>query len=94
MRVFRKAVTIRPSTGGCLLNDPRKTKDAEDRFALPPHLQDRAKRWFTEAREQTKRDDAEIAAWRSDTRSSGDGGSGGFDWGGGDGGGDGGGGGD
>lgn len=68
------------------MDDPRKNTDGDDRFALDPALQVKARRWFAEAREQTKRDDEEIAAWRSDARpTGGDGGSGGF---GGDGGGD------
>ncbi|UZF90232.1 hypothetical protein [Bosea sp. NBC_00550] len=68
------------------MDDPRKNTDGDDPFALDPALQEKARRWFAEAREQTKRDDEEIAAWRSDARpTGGDGGSGGF---GGDGGGD------
>jgi hypothetical protein len=68
------------------LDDPREKADP---FALPPELRERARRWFEEAREQTRRDDAEIAAWRRNDNFRGDGGGGGGDggWDSGDGGG-------
>ncbi|MGO4171630.1 hypothetical protein [Bosea sp. TAF32] len=69
------------------MKDPQKVADRDDPSALDPALREKAKRWFAEARGQTKRDDEEIAAWRRDTGpAGGDGGSGWFD-GGGDGGG-------
>jgi len=34
-----------------------------DGSGLDPALREQARRWFAEAREQTKRDDEEIAAW-------------------------------
>lgn len=74
------------------MDDPIKAAAKDDPLYLDPALREKAKRWFAEAREQTKRDDEEIAAWRRDTGSAGgDGGTGWFD---GDGGGDGGSGGD
>ena len=61
------------------MNDPRKDADRGDPFALEPALREKARRWFAEAQEQTKRDDEEIAAWRRDSGpAGGDGGSGGF----------------
>lgn len=58
--------------------DNRTKQAAKDGLlALDPVLREKAKRWFAEAREQTKRDDEEITAWRR-TSSGGDGGSGSF----------------
>ncbi|MGF7052774.1 putative membrane protein YgcG [Bosea sp. OAE752] len=59
------------------MDDPRKDTEGNDPFALDPALRERARRWFAEAREQTKRDEEDIAAWRR-TSGGGDGGSGGF----------------
>lgn len=58
--------------------DERGKQAAKDHLLnLDPALHEKAKRWFAEARAQTKRDDEEIAAWRRSS-GSGDGGSGGF----------------
>ncbi|WP_293806053.1 hypothetical protein [uncultured Bosea sp.] len=58
--------------------DDRTKQTTKDRLLdLDPALREKAKRWFAEAREQTKRDDEEIARWRR-TSGGGDGGSGGF----------------
>lgn len=53
----------------------RAAKD--DLLDLDPALREKAKLWFAEAREQTRRDDEEVAAWRR-APGGGDGGSGGF----------------
>lgn len=56
--------------------DDRTKQVAKDHLLdLDPALREKAQRWFAEAREQTKRDDEDVARWR---RTSGDGGSGGF----------------
>lgn len=61
------------------MSDARKVIDRDDPFALDAALREKARRWFAEAREQTRRDDEEIAAWRRDTGpGGGDGGSAGF----------------
>lgn len=61
------------------MNDPGKDSSKDDPFALDPALREKARRWFAEAREQTKRDEEEIAAWRRDNGpAGGDGGSGDF----------------
>lgn len=67
------------------MDDPTKQAAKDHLTDLDPALREKAKRWFAEAREQTKRDDEDIATWRR-TSSGGDGGSGGFgdDGGGGD----------
>ncbi|WP_293800605.1 hypothetical protein [uncultured Bosea sp.] len=58
--------------------DGRRKPIAKGRLLdLDPALREKAKRWFAEAREQTKRDDEDIAAWRR-TSGGGDGGSGSF----------------
>ncbi len=59
------------------MDDPRKDTEGDDPFALDAALRERARRWFAEAREQTKRDEEDIAAWRR-TSGGGDGGSVGF----------------
>ena len=59
------------------MDDRTKQAAANHLLDLDPVLREKAKRWFAEAREQTKRDDEEIAAWRR-ASSGGDGGSGGF----------------
>ena len=67
------------------MNDRAKQAAKDHLTDLDPALREKAKRWFAEAREQTKRDDEDLATWRR-TSGSGDGGSGGFgdDGGGGD----------
>lgn len=46
--------------------DDRTKQAAKDHLLdLDPVLREKAKRWFTEARERTKRDDEDIASWRS-----------------------------
>lgn len=72
--------------------DPIKQVVTDDPFHLDPALREKAKRWFADAREQTRRDDEETAAWHR--RLGGSGGDGGTGWSDGDGGGDGGGSGD
>jgi len=46
------------------VDDPRKDIDGDDPFALDPALREKARRWFAEAREQTKSDDENIATWQ------------------------------
>lgn len=67
------------------MDDRTKQAAKDNLLALDPALREKAKCWFAEAREQTKRDDEDIAAWRR-TSAGGDGRSGGFgdDGGGGD----------
>ena len=58
--------------------DNRAGQAAKERLLdLDPALREKAKRWFAEVREQTKRDDEDIAAWN---RRRGDGKGGGFGW--------------
>lgn len=61
-----------------MTSKPRQPPDGADLFTLDPALVEKARRWFAEAREQTRRDDEEIAEWhrRRDT-AGGDGGGGG-----------------
>lgn len=59
------------------MDDRTKQAAKDDLLTLDPALREKAKRWFVEAREQTKRDDEEIATWRRPS-GGGDGGSGGF----------------
>jgi hypothetical protein len=45
--------------------DDRAKQAAKDALAaLDPALREKGKRWFAKAREQTKRDDEDIAAWQ------------------------------
>lgn len=53
------------------------TREGDPRFSLPPELRDRARRWFAEAREQTRKDGEGAAGRRRDNRPAGDGGGGG-----------------
>ncbi len=55
------------------MDDPRED---DPRFSLAPELKERAQRWFAEAREQTRRDEDEIARWLRANPASGDSGSG------------------
>lgn len=59
------------------MDDRTKQAAKEHLPDLDPALREKAKLWFAEAREQTRRDDEEIAAWRR-TSGGGDGGSAGF----------------
>ena len=59
------------------MDDPTKPAAKTDILSLDPALREKAKRWFAQAREQTERDDGEIASWRRRS-SAGDSGSGGF----------------
>jgi len=45
------------------VDDPTKQTTKDRLLALDPALREKAKRWFAEARELTKRDDEEIARW-------------------------------
>lgn len=46
---------------------PQRQANPDDPMQLGPALREQARRWFAEAREQTRRDDEEIAAWRRGT---------------------------
>uniref|UniRef100_A0A9E7ZUZ1 Antitoxin n=1 Tax=Bosea sp. NBC_00436 TaxID=2969620 RepID=A0A9E7ZUZ1_9HYPH len=46
------------------MDDRRKPIATGGLLDLDPALREMAKRWFAEAREQTKRDDEDIAAWQ------------------------------
>lgn len=59
------------------MGDPTKQAAKDHLTDLGPALREKAKRWFAEAHEQTKRDDEDIARWRH-TSGGGDGGSAGF----------------
>lgn len=59
------------------MNDRAGQAAKERLLDLDSALREKAKRWFAEAREQTKRDDEDIAAWNR--RRGGDEG-GGFGW--------------
>ncbi|WP_199091964.1 hypothetical protein [Bosea sp. ASV33] len=46
------------------MDDRTKQAAKDDLLALDPALREKAKRWFAEAREQTTRDDEDVAAWQ------------------------------